>query len=187
MTFPGVNASPRTNKCFKQLLDEEHHHNQSPLLDTNIDLVTGFPHDDMHLVCLAVMRLLLDLWMDSSGPLRCRISSCQDSFISEWLVALRGYIPMVFARKPHPIADRIRWKATELRQFLLYTGQLVLKDELQPPMYDNLMFLSVGVYLLASPEYCFTINDLANTLLVSFVQHFGQLCGQDLSFITFMA
>jgi hypothetical protein len=30
------------------------------------------------------------------------------------------------------------------------------------------------------------MNDLANTLLVSFVQHFGQLYGQESSFITYI-
>lgn len=150
-------------------------------------MVTVFRHDYMHLVCLMLMRHPLDLSMGSCGPLRCRISSRQASSISERLVTLREYIPMEFARKPCLLANRLRWKATELHQFLLYTGPLVLKEEFQSPVYDNFMLLSVGVYLLASPEYCFTINDLANTLLVSFVQHFGQLCGQDLSFITFMA
>ena len=185
MAFPEVNARPRINEGFKQSVDEEHFHNQSPLLNSN--MVRVFRHDYMHLVCLVLMRHPLDLWMGSSGPLRCRISSCQAFSISETLVTLREYIPMEFARKPFPLSDRLRWKATELHHFLFCTGPLVLKDELQSPVYDNFMLLSVGVYLLASPEYCFTMNDLANTLLVSFVHHFGQLYGQESSFITYMA
>lgn len=37
------------------------------------------------------------------------------------------------------------------------------------------MLLSVGIYILASPTYCFLLNDFANTLLRSFVKHFGEL------------
>ena len=71
-----------------------------------------------------------------------------------------------------------RWKATELRQFLLYTGPVVLKDVLAPEVYQNFMLLSVSIYILASPAYCLMLNDFANTLLRAFVKHFGQLYGQ---------
>ncbi|KAK0148197.1 hypothetical protein N1851_012082 [Merluccius polli] len=102
------------------------------------------------------------------------------------LPALRNYIPSEFARRPRALAERCRWKATELRQFLLYTGPVVLRGVLQPQIYDNFMLLSVGVYILASPKYFMEMNELANTLLVSFVEHFGQLYGESFGFITFM-
>lgn len=53
--------------------------------------------------------------------------------------------------------ERSRWKATELRQFLLYTGPVVLKDVLKSQIYENFMLLSVGVYILVSSEYCLRI------------------------------
>lgn len=143
-----------------------------------IDMVACFPYDYMHLVCLGVMRRLLDLWIGTTGPLRCRISSVQASIVSERLIALRNYIPSDFARRPRALAERCRWKATELRQFLLYTGSVVLKGVLQPQIYDNFMLLSVGVSILANPKYCMEMNELA-TMLVSFVEHFGQLYGEE--------
>lgn len=54
----------------------------------------------------------------------------------------------------------------------------MLKGVLQPQNYDNFMLLSVGVYILANPKYCMEMNELANTMLVSFVEHFGQLYGE---------
>lgn len=86
--------------------------------------------------------------------------------VSDRLLALRKYIPSEFARRPRALDERCRWKATEFRQFLLYTGPVVLRGVLQPQIYDNFMLLSVGMYILASPKYCMAINDLANTLLV---------------------
>ncbi|GAA6097846.1 uncharacterized protein LOC113076649 isoform X1 [Tachysurus ichikawai] len=179
MTFPELNAKRRTDESFRQATDEEHHIQHSPLTDIGIDMVTCFPHDYMHLVCLGVMRRLLDLWISTTGSLHCRISSIQDSMVSYRLIALRNYIPCEFARRPRALADRCRWKATELRQFLLYTGPVVLNDVLQHQIYDNFMLLSVAVYILASPKFCMKMNDLANTLLLSFVEHFGQLYGEE--------
>ncbi len=179
MTFPEVNASRRTDATFRQAVDEEHHVQHSPLADVGIDMVACFPYDYMHLVCLGVMKRLLDLWISTTGPLRCRISSGLASMVSDRLLSLRSFIPSEFARRPRTLAERCRWKATEFCQFLLYTGPVVLRGVLKPQIYDNFMLLSVGVYILASPKYCLEMNELANSLLVSFVEHFGQLYGEE--------
>lgn len=131
----------------------------------------------MHLVCLGVVRRLLDLWMGSAGPLCCRISAGQCSVISEKLISLKAFIPAEFARKPRALKERLRWKATELRQFLLYTGPVVLKGVLAEEVYKNFMLLSVAIHILASPSLCLVMNDFARALLCSFVDHFSQLYG----------
>ncbi|GAA6081364.1 uncharacterized protein LOC113076649 isoform X1 [Tachysurus ichikawai] len=106
MTFPELNAKHRTDESFRQATAEKHHIQQSPLTDIGIGMVTCFPHDYMHLVCLGVMRRLLDLWISTTGPLHCRISSIQASMVSDRLIALRNYIPCEFARRPRALADR---------------------------------------------------------------------------------
>ena len=178
MTFPEANARARTDESFSNTEDEDHHIQPSPFYETSVPMVSGFPHDYMHLVCLGVVRRLLDLWIGTCGMLKSRISSRQVSLISAKLLALRMYIPSEFAQRPRGLDERLRWKATELRQFLLYTGPVVLKDVLAPEVYQNFMLLSVSIYILASPAYCLMLNDFANTLLRAFVKHFGQLYGQ---------
>lgn len=62
VTFPETNAPTRTNHSFSQELDEDHHLGPSPLSQTSIGMVSQFPLDYMHLVCLGVMKRLLLLW-----------------------------------------------------------------------------------------------------------------------------
>ena len=93
MTFPEVCARHRTDKCFRQAIDEEHE--RSPFSDLDIDMDTTFPHDYMHLSCLRVTQRLINLWMGPPGPLCCRMSSSQASLISERLPASKEYIPSV--------------------------------------------------------------------------------------------
>ncbi len=165
MTFPEKNAPRRTDENFKDLSDEDHHRGVSPFTELNIGMVSCFPHDYMHLVCLGVVRKLLDLWMGSAGPLRCRMSASQSCIISDRLTGLRAFVPSEFARKPRGLIERHRWKATELRQFLLYTGPVVLKGILPDELYNNFLLLSVAIHVLARPSLCFVLNDFARTLL----------------------
>lgn len=63
MTFPEKHAPRRTDENFKALSDEDHHQGVSHFTELNIDMVSCFPHDYMHLACLGVVCKFLDLWM----------------------------------------------------------------------------------------------------------------------------
>lgn len=93
-------------------------------------MVSQFPLDYMHLVCLGVMKR--------------RLGSRVIDDISQHLLNLKSHIPSEFARKPRSLKEIDRWKATEFRQFLLYTGPVVLAEILHPNMYKNFLLLSVG-------------------------------------------
>ena len=132
----------------------------------------------MHLVCLGVMRRLLWLWR--KGPLQGRISSRNLGSISNLLVGLVGFIPGEFSRKPRSLMEVDRWKATEFRQLLLYTGPVVLLGNLRDALYKNFLLLHVALYILVSPSLCQQYCDYAEQLLVLFVTHYSDLYGRNM-------
>ena len=66
---------------------------------------------------------------------------------------------------------------SEFRQFLLYTGPVLVKDVLQASLYQHFLLLFVGVFILSSKTLLEKYLDYANDALVLFVQHFGKLYG----------
>ena len=71
-------------------------------------MVTQFPIDYMHQVCLGVTKKLLLLWI--RGKREVRMSASQVNEISGKLVSLRQFIPKCFAHKPHGSAEIDRWE-----------------------------------------------------------------------------
>ena len=78
----------------------------------------------MHLVCLRVVRNILNYL--KKGPVG-KISALQLREISDRVIMLNGKMPSEYARQARSLQELDRWKATEFRQFLLYTGPVDLK------------------------------------------------------------
>lgn len=127
--YPPENTELRTNYSFRQRLQPDHHHTLQPIAleSLNFDIVKQIPFDYMHVVCLGVTKTLLKLLAKSKGN-SFSFSSYQIKKLNESLDKIKSNIPFEFSRTPRNTIDLDRWKATELRQFLLYTGPLVLKS-----------------------------------------------------------
>lgn len=174
-----VNDAPlRSNVAFDEMADEDHHRGPSPLQGLGIGLVSHFCLDYMHLVCLGVVRRLIHLWM--RGPLNCRLSASLLLQISERLANVRLSIPCEFARKPRPLLEVDRWKATEFRQFLLYTGPVVLKGILSDRMYRHFVVFSTAIYCCLNADLCSHYAEYARQLLVWFVQEAADIYGKQI-------
>ena len=175
MTFPDIHdVILRNDASFRDQSNEEHHHCVSPFCD--IDMVKAFPIDYMHQLCLGVTKKIILAWI--RGKKDVRISAQLVERISAKLVALRSYIPQCFARKPRGLGEVDRWKATEFRQFLLYTGKLVLKGILPRHLYDHFLVLSVASSILVSPELAQVHLNYAADLLKYFVEKAKLLYGE---------
>lgn len=179
VVFPELTAPLRTDLTFDQQLDSEHHHNDivSPLQELGITMVSSFVLDYMHLVCLGHVRRIVHLW--TKGPLSSRLSASTINMISDHLESIRANLPRNFSRKPRSLREYRNWKATEYRQFLLYTGPVVLKGRLPTRLYKNFMLLSVAMRILLSPALCSKHCEYADKLLKCYVTNFGQIYGSE--------
>lgn len=170
VVFTSETAQKRTDDSFRKQIDDDHHHGLSPLIDLPIDLITSFPTDYMHNICLGVMRKLLNTWV--GGPLNVRLPNRKVQILSQCLINLRPFIPLEFNRKPRSLNELAYWKATEFRTFLIYIGPLVLKDIVDKAIYKNFLLLHVAISILISQKH---INDFgipfARECLLAFINH----------------
>lgn len=177
MLFLESTAPLRTDENFKNRIQEDHHTGVSAFESIQLPMVSRFPLDYMHLVCLGVTKKLLLLWL--SGYQTSRLSGRKIAQLSEMLIALSKWVPKEFARKPRSLDELSRWKATELREFLLYLGPIVLQNILPE---DNLLHfnaLHCAIRILCNPMDCFRNNQYSRDLLIQFVEIFKQLYGND--------
>ena len=176
VTFPEFeNLLIRTDASFRTQENKEHHHAVTPFCQLPIDLIMNFPIDYMHQSCLGIMKRLLNAWI--KGPRVYRLSASQKDIISNRLIHIAPSIPSFFARKPRGLDDIEYWKATEFRQFLLYTGRIVLRGVLEHHIYTNFMHLSLAICILVSKRLNERLNDKAETLLIKFLTEASQIYG----------
>jgi hypothetical protein len=177
--FPEIsNLKLRLDSDFRKKLQEQHHTGTSIIEKLPfIDMIKSFPLDYMHLICLGVVKkLIVTLWIGGKPPHK--LSYSQTSNLSILLINQVKNIPKEFSRKPRSLSESKRWKASEFRQFLFYTGPVVLKNVLTPDMYRNFICLHVAMRILSNEKY-FLYIDYAEQLLKYFVSTFGILYGAE--------
>lgn len=178
--FPDLNCAKRTHDDFINKNQEEHHIGTSMSILINIpdiNIVNCFSLDYMHLICLGVMRKLINLWL--KGPLKVRIRGSETKILSLRLTSLKSYIPSDFQRKPRGVDEINRWKATELRTFLLYLGPIVLKNVISDVCYAHFLTLHVGMFLLLTPNINDKLLKFSRDLLTYFVKKFSDIYGKE--------
>ena len=155
----------------------------SPLVDYDIGLVSKFPLDYMHLVCLGVMRRFLKFLTKANTEYR--ISNAQFTQIGDRLSSFATMMPSEFARRPRNLVYIDCFKATEFRQFLLYTGIVALKSIVPTDIYQTYLCLNIACSILLNDD-----NDARNQhlefakdLLQSLVQNCGNMFGS--SFVSY--
>ncbi|KAF0753533.1 DUF4218 domain-containing protein, partial [Aphis craccivora] len=121
----------------------------------------------MHCVCFGVMKRLLEFWTTDKKSIR--ISESNKNIIINKLLNLRTSVTSEFAMLPRTLNDLEYWKATEYREFLLYTGIIEPNKRIFIPNNFLLLFIS---FRILSSEICFSQNMIANELILKFVNKF---------------
>jgi hypothetical protein len=160
----------RTDQTFRLKSNPQHHTGTSPFINVpSFDMIKNFPNDYMHSVLLGIVRKLIAIWTTTKGPKIGKLSQVAINRIDAKLQILKERTPNEFGRKPRSLRRLDRFKATELRLFLLYTGKIALKGILPSNLYDNFMDLSVAISILLSEKLTAKLCDKAGELLHRFV------------------
>jgi hypothetical protein len=148
-----------------------------------IGMVSQIPFEYMHLVCLGIMKKLLSAWICGKYTRLSKLSAKSIAIISERLESLKTYCPSEFARHPRAIHVFSKYKATEFRQFLLYTGPVVTHGVLNQQVYTYFLFLYIAIRILVSSSPSKAYLNFAELALQKFVVQCENLYG--LSFISY--
>lgn len=175
VVFPDIGATLRTTESFINQTQARHHTGVSPLLRINDDLVSNVPFDYMHMILLGVTKKILKRFTGKVNPMK--LGCHQVNEISTRLLSLRKHVVCEFSRKPRGLDELDRMKATEFRQFLLYTGMIVLRKVVSRDVYNNFLYLSLATRILVTPNVSLEENRLAKTLVDKFIDDFINLYG----------
>ncbi len=168
----------RTDSSFLEQVDSDHHVGFSPLCELNIGLVTQVVLDYMHLVCLGIMRKLIHYWTDGAPNKKVKLPSKLVKEISDYLQLIRSLVPIEFSRKPRSLKDLNRFKATEYRQILIYTGLTCFAGSISNQMYKHFLLLNCSFRILLSDKgSVLEWNTCAKRLLEKFVKYMPIIYG----------
>lgn len=138
-------------------------------------LVSDTILDYMHLAILGTTKKLLLFWTE--GKKLQGLGANVTSAISKELKSLKKYTPTDFVRTIENLDFVAQWKATQFRQFLLYQGILVLKNNVPANIYKMFVYLSFGIRILCSKEK--DLYSKANGFLKKFISMFIDIYGKE--------
>ena len=178
MIFPAMNGRIRTDDSFLRKRDKHHHSigPHSPLTRTGIGMITNIPSDYMHMVLGVVLKMLHLL---TKKKCRHKLKGDKILHINRRLSQYALTCPSEFARKPRSLRHLDRFKATECRTFLCYTGLLALRNKVSNRIYNHFKTFVCAIRILlnkkqaANRELC----EYAGNLLKEYALEFRNLFG----------
>lgn len=174
--FNEIDTELRTNESFLLQTQFEHHNGVSSLAENNFPIVTGFILDSMHLVYLGIMKRIL-FQLVQGNNYYCKLDARRVNLLSERLQSLRKHIPVDFARKPQSLNKIKKWKATELRLFLLYIGPFVFNGIISNNHIDHFKILHAAIFIFSHQKLAVELCNYAQSLLIQFVKTFDDFFG----------
>lgn len=169
-----------TDDNFKKRIYTNHHKKEfhsrlTPLETIEVKMISQVALDSMHFVDLGVVRKMLLRILHNKLNLKCTKQNIDN--ISVHLESLHRYIPKEFARYPRSLTDIFHWKATEFRQFLLYSVILVLKANVHKEVYFEFLLLHCACRLLSMPKNLLENIETAQKMIEQFVKAFPSIFG----------
>jgi len=133
-----------------------------------IHLVDAVPVDCMHTVLLGVVRMLLNRWFDSSYHRKPFYLGRQIVAVDTKLLKQRP--PSEFNCRPRSLKTHLKyWKASELRNWLLYYSLPLLLDYLPPVYWHHYALLVAAMHILLGDLIPASFIDIVEQILYDFV------------------
>lgn len=141
------------------------------------DIINGFAIDYMHCVLLGVMKSLLDFWLDSKNSKKDYYIKLVDKFeLNSRIVSIKPC--MFISRRPRSLEEKKQFKASELKNMLLYYLPVCLIGILPKKYLDHFMLLSSSIYILLgtkiSSQQLNEVEDSLNKFTACFELYYGK-------------
>lgn len=165
----------RSDDDFKYCLDTNYHFGVPIINELNIGLISQIVIDYRNTIIFGCMRRLMDLWLN--GKLDYRLNKEAIKKIDYQLSMIK--CPKEFSQlTPKKLSDHEQWTAYDWKQFLLYYGPIVLKDNLSNKFYLNFLLLHMGARIMLNPgehNKCsaFISGILVKKFLIEFTLYYG--------------
>ncbi|KAK3929174.1 Protein piccolo [Frankliniella fusca] len=148
----------------------------SALFNIVYNLISSTSIDVMHCVHLGIVKKLLKLWTHSSFSEEPFSLRAHMDTLDSCIKAIKP--PHFTQRLPTSITDCVAyWKATEYRSFLYSYSLPMLRTIMNPVYFHHFSLLVAGLYLLNKTSISTEDLDLADYMLIKFVNDFEELYG----------
>ena len=140
---------------------------------TSYDFVRGNCIDYMHCLLLGITKRLITLWFSKEKEKEDYSAFKSKETVDQRLKRIKP--PLNIQRLPRSLEDLKYWKASELRNFLLFYGPVILRHILKPKYYTHFLLLSEGIFILLSQSISVRDIERSENLLEQFVAEFENL------------
>lgn len=133
-----------------------------------VDLVVSIPVDYMHAVLEGVVKMLMKTWFDSKHHRGPQYIGRRTAAVDAQL--MRQRLPLEFSHPPRSIGQHLHyWKASELRNWLLYYSLPLLLPHLPPLYWHHYALLVCAVHILLKDTLADAEIDAAEQMLYDFL------------------
>lgn len=184
MALRGIDHRLRTVEEYTQCLDGEHHKESNSILSRlPIQIPTQVPYEYMHPVLLGVMEKIEAALIKGKYSYFIKLTPPLKNLLSKRLERVKNWCSREFSRKPISIVKFKKFKATEQRQILLYSGPAVFAGIVHPLVYSHFMLLNLSIRILCKSFISDSDLSLAHSTLCIFINHAENIYGLD--FLTY--
>lgn len=162
----------RTDLMFKDRVDSRFHTRDSLIeKELNINMVSQFPLDFLHVACLGITRKFVKKLVGPEKPLfpKSRIE------IDKILERINETLPTEIHRSFRDIKDISTFKGHEWRSILLKIAPVLFKSTLPKSFWKHFLLLTCSFSILCDSEMCIKYNRIAHGMLKEFNEKVEEL------------